>query len=192
MSYSALQTKIAQWLNRTDLAEVIPDFIALTEERMSRYLRTNENEIALAPTAIVDNKITVPSGAVAVKSLWLDGYEGKPLKLQSTETVIASGSQGLASIYSWVGNEFLFDGTGTVVGVLYAPVPALSGLNPSNWILSKHQSLYLFGALAEANAYLKNAEEAMLWNARFDAILAEVNNIGSVGLSTGPLVARAR
>lgn len=191
-TYSELQTAIAQWLHRTDLTSVIPDFIALTEERMNRYLRTKDNELALSATAITNNRITIPANVVGVKTLWLDGYEGTPLKAQSLESVIANGTEGLATMYAWRGAELLFDGTGTVEGVLYRSIPALSVGNTSNWVLTSHPSLYLYGSLAEANLYVKNADEATLWNARFDATLDQVNGNSQRDTINGPLVARAR
>jgi hypothetical protein len=191
-NYAELQTAIAQWLHRSDLSAVIPDFIALTEEKLNRHLRTKDNELVLTPTAIVNNRVTIPSDVVAVKSLWLDGYEGSPLKAQSLETVIANGVQGLPSIYAWQGNELVFDGTGTVEGIFYEKIPALSISNTSNWVLASYPSMYLFGALQEANLYIKNTGEASMWNGRFESVLNEVNLTDSVGLYSGPLVARAR
>lgn len=191
-NYSELQTAVAQWMHRSDLTSVIPDFIALVEEKMNRYLRTKDNELALSATAITNNRITIPANTVAVKTLWLDGYEGQPLKPQSLESVISNGTKGLATIYAWRGTELLFDGTGTVEGVLYRSIPALSVNNSSNWILTNHPSAYLFGALAEGNIYIKNAEEATLWKTRFDAILDELNGNSMRDTMTGPLVARAR
>ena len=191
-TYAELQTSIAQWMHRSDLTLVIPDFISLTEEKLSRHLRTKDNELTLAPTAIVNNRVTIPSDVVAVKSLWLEGYESSPLKAQSLETVIANGVQGLPAMFAWQGNELVFDGTGTVTGVLYQKIPALTNSNTSNWVLASYPSVYLFGALQEANMFIKNTGEATMWNGRFESVLNEVNATDSVGLYSGPLVARAR
>lgn len=191
-NYSELQAAVAQWMHRSDLTSVIPDFIALVEEKMNRYLRTKDNELALSATAITNNRITIPANVVGVKTLWLDGYEGSPLKPQTVESVIANGTDGLATIYAWRGTELLFDGSGTVEGVLYRSVPALSVSNTSNWVLASHPSLYLFGCLAEGNLYAKNPEEATIWKTRFDAILDELNGNSMRDTINGPLVARAR
>ncbi|MDV7394022.1 hypothetical protein RZS08_21765, partial [Arthrospira platensis SPKY1] len=101
-------------------------------------------------------------------------------------------TQGLASMYAWQSGELVFDGVGTVQGVLYSEIPALSNSNPTNWVLDKHKSVYLFGALSEANLYIKNAEEATLWKSRFDGLLDELNGNSQRDTMNGPLVARAR
>ena len=190
-NYTELQTAISQWMHRTDLALIIPDFIGIVEEKANRYLRTKDNEIYLAPTAIVSNRITIPVDTVAVKSLWLNGYDA-PIKAQSLETVLSSSTNGLATLYAWQSNEFVFNGAGTVEGVLYQRIPALSDLNPTKWLLTATPSIYLFGALSEANLYIKNSEEATLWKARFDGLLDELNGNSQRDTMNGPLVARAR
>jgi len=190
-TYTDLQTAVAQWMHRTDLTALIPDFIALTEEKLNRYLRTKDNETTLSPTAIVNNRVAIPANTVAVKTLWLDGYEASPLKPQSLESVISKGTEGLATVYAWQGSDFLFDGTGTVEGVLYRNIPPLA-TNSTNWLLTAHPSVYLFGTLMEANLYIKNGEEATLWKARFDGLLDELNGNSQRDTMNGPLVARAR
>lgn len=191
-NYTQLQAAVADWIHRNDLGAVIPDFIRLVEEKLNRYLRTNNNELALLATPIVNNRITVPTGAVAVKTLWLDGYESTPLKAQTLESVIANGTQGLATMYAWQGTELVFDGSGSAEGVLYQAIPALSATTTTNWVLASHPSVYLFGALAEANQYVKNPEEAGLWGGRFLQILDEINGNSMRDTMNGPLVARAR
>lgn len=191
-NYTALQAAIAGWIHRADLTAVIPDFIRLAEERMNRYLRTKDNEVALSATAITNNRITVPANTVGIKTLWLDGYEATPLKSQSVESVIANGVEGLATMFAWQGSELLFDGTGSVEGVLYRNVPALSDTNTTNWVLTAHPSLYLFGALSEAHLYAKDPQEAQTWAGRFQQVLDEINGNSQRDTMNGPLVARAR
>jgi len=38
-TYAGLKASVADWLNRADLAAVVPDFIALAEGQMNRRLR---------------------------------------------------------------------------------------------------------------------------------------------------------
>ena len=38
-SYSSLQTAVANWLDRSDLTDRIPEFIDLAEARINRALR---------------------------------------------------------------------------------------------------------------------------------------------------------
>ncbi len=42
-TFSDLKTAVANYLNRDDLTNVIPDFITLTENRINRELRARAN-----------------------------------------------------------------------------------------------------------------------------------------------------
>lgn len=187
MTYAQLLAKVAQWMNRDDLTARIPDFIELTEERLNRHLRVRKMETALAATAITDNVITPASDVLDVKVLWAAGFEATPLAAQSLESVVASGSTGIPSMYAWDGADLRFDGTGDVQGVLYERIPALSAAS-SNWVSEQAPSLYLFGALAEAALYV--GDDPSQWQARFDQALADLQ--GNDQRRAGPLIARAR
>ncbi len=50
-NYSDLKTSVANYLGRSDLTSVIPDFISFAEMRMARELRTRQMlQSATAPT----------------------------------------------------------------------------------------------------------------------------------------------
>ena len=51
---------------------------------------------------------------------------------------------------------------------------ALSGGNPTNWLLTTHPDAYLFGALCEAEPFIGNDERFPLWKARRDEIFAGI------------------
>jgi phosphoribosyl-AMP cyclohydrolase len=190
-TYSQLQDAVASWLHRTDLAAVIPDFIALTEERMSRALRVREMETSLPETPIVDGAVAVPAGTVGVKALWVPGAYPSQLLYMPYEALVERPATGFPYYYARQGSNFWFDGAGSVQGVLYSRIPALSDSNTTNWMLSANPSAYLFGALAEANAFIKSPE-AGDWDGRFLKALDEIAGSSSRDALSGPLVARVR
>lgn len=189
MTYTEISERVADWLNRSDLAPRIPDFIALTEERLNRALRVRQMESALAATAITDNLITPAANVIDVKALWVPNYERIPLKPQGLESVIAAGYEGTPTMYAWDGADLRFDGGGDVQGVLYVRIPALQTAT-TNWVSEGPWSLYLFGALMEAALYVKDEATAASWEGRFQAVLSEVQ--GNENRRSGPMVARAR
>lgn len=187
MNYTQLSAQVAQWMNRDDLTARIPDFIALTEERLNRHLRVRQMETTLAATAITNNTITPAADVLDVKTLWVPNYERNPLVAQSLESVVASGGDGIPTMYAMDGADLRFDGAGDVQGVLYARIPALASAT-TNWVSEGPWSLYLFGALVEAALYV--GDDPSVWQMRFDQALAEVQ--GNDQRRAGPLVARAR
>lgn len=191
-TYSALQTAIVNWTNRSDLASIIPDFITLAEERINRDLRVKQMEAALASTAITNNRIAVASNIVGVKTLWISGYEDSPLVARTYEFLLTQGTDGVPAGWAWQGGNLYFDGTGTVTGVVYEAVPALSDSNTTNWLLTANPSLYLAGALVEAFIYVRDQARVDMWNGRFMATLADIQGADMRDRLSGPLVVRAR
>lgn len=189
MNYADISARVADWINRSDLSVRIPDFIALTEERMNRALRVRQMESSLAATDITDNLIAPGSDVIDVKALWVPNYEGTPLKPQTLESVIAGGYQGTPTMYAWDGADLRFDGAGSVQGVLYVRIPALATAT-TNWVSEGPWSLYLWGALMEASLFVKNATDAATWEGRFLQVLGEIQ--GNDQRRSGPMVARAR
>jgi hypothetical protein len=59
----------------------------------------------------------------------------------------------------------------------YRMVPPINSSSPSNWLSLYYPDVYLFGLIAEINAFCKDAEAFSLWNKRFinslDAIQAQ-------------------
>jgi len=53
-TYTELKASVADWLNRTDLTTIIPDFIALAEAQIERTLRTRQ--MIVRTTASIDTE----------------------------------------------------------------------------------------------------------------------------------------
>jgi hypothetical protein len=191
-NYASIQASVRNWLNRSDLTALVPDFITLAEERLNRMLRVRQMEVPLAPTGTVDGAISVPVGTVGIKSLWVDGLQTCPLSAQSFDFVKSRPSSGTPSVYAWQGEDLVFDGEGTIAGVLYQRIPSLSDSNLSNWLLTDAPSAYLFGALREAFDYTRNDTERDRWGARLDQVIAELSGTDCRNRFGGPLQARVR
>lgn len=187
MTYTELLADVANWLNRSDLTAVIPSFVRLAEEKLNRDLRVRSMEIALAATAITDNRITLATDVADVKTLWVPNFETRPLKQQSFESVLANGLTGVPTMYARQGGDLFFDGGGDVQGVLIQKIPALETAS-TNWLSTKAPSVYLFGSLVQAALYTRGDTTA--WQAMFDLAVSAL--VGDETRMTGPLVARAR
>jgi hypothetical protein len=65
---------------------------------------------------------------------------------------------------------------GTLTLIYYQKIPALASDNETNWLLTAHPDLYLFGSLVEANAFTQD-EKALIWKARRDEIFMEIERL---------------
>lgn len=191
-NYSGLQLSVKNWLNRSDLTALIPDFITLAEEKLNRSLRVRQMEVDLPATEIVDGAIAVPVGTVGVKTLWIANYERTPLTAQLFSFIKSRGTQGVPTQYAWQGDTFRFDGQGTVQGVLYQRIPSLSATNLTNWLLTESPSAYLCATLREAFDYVRNDQERDRWSNRLDQIISELGGSDKRDLYSGPLQVRTQ
>jgi hypothetical protein len=255
----SLFTAMQNWLQRSDISSLFPDFVALFETAANRRLRVRQQEattiltpnavvnvtgaaaspaglvrLALTSTTALSNSDQVTNAGVAgtteangnfqiivvdsthvdlVGSTFANAYV-------SGGTLTDVGNVPLPSDYlswrqvTWLGNPnrdlsyvepsiltshypnlpidlpsvFSIEG-GTLRVMPQDPTPLkflyyqkmspLTALNPTNWLITEHRDLYLFGALTEAQAYAVNVETAALWKARRDELFDEIEKLNN-------------
>ena len=83
-SYSDLQTSVANYLGRSDLTTVIPDFIRFAELRLSRELRTRKMlKSATATMTDADARVALPSDFLEIRDLHIQGNPRMPVTYMS-------------------------------------------------------------------------------------------------------------
>jgi len=181
-SYSDLQTAVADYLNRADLTNVIPNFVTLAEAKFNRKLRvinmeTRSNgtigtEFASVPTDYLETR----SFKLQMGSSWLPNlqYVGEE-EIAAIKTCIPTGFSKFYTIVNGAFDIVPAPGAGTIFELnYYAQIPALSVTNTSNWLLVKSPDLYLYGSLLEAEAYLKNDERLPIWSAAWQSTIDDM------------------
>ena len=190
-TYAQLLIDIPLWTDRTDVAAKVPSYVALFEAWASRTLRVRQMETAFTGTINASNEIALPSDFVAFKSLWISGQEGAPIRPQSLDAVVARDrTSGDPTIYAVKNGAVRFDGSGDVVGVYYADIPAIETAG-SNWLSVLAYDAYLFGTLGEAQMQLGDGQaQASLQRAA--AVISSLQGNDQRDKFTGPLVAQKR
>lgn len=181
-TYSDLQAAVGNWLNRTDLADRIPEFIALAEAQVNRRLRVRQM-IMRAEAALADEFVDLPSDMLEPIQLALEISESdiRVLQYLAPERLLAEKAGIVSSaepeFYTVIGGTLQLlpapDVTYTGELTYYAKVPALSS-NSTNWLLSTYPDAYLYGALLQAAPYLVDDERVMTWGAMFQAVLNDI------------------
>jgi hypothetical protein len=193
-SYDGLKATIADFLNRTDLAAVIPDFITLAEAQITRRLVGRQKQGLPIPRRMVGRSdAELPAGAefAAVPGDFHGPVEfvlqGSPESildyLDPTTFQQWKQAQALAGVpvyYTVVGGEFQFypvvDKAYTAELTYVKRFPALSGSTATNWILTDYPDAYLYGALVQAAPYLKDDGRVAMWGSLFSAALDDICN----------------
>jgi len=184
-TYSDLQSAIANWIARADLAANVADFIALFESAANRRLRLRQQESAatLTPSSGV---AALPADYLAWRRVTWTGQHPRELEyvhpsyLHALYPTLPAGTPRLFAIEG--GNLTVAPGNDTALAFDYfQKIPSLAGLAQqgfsSNWLLSAAPDLYLFGALAEAHGFVKDAESLVLWKSRRDELFDEIERL---------------
>ena len=165
-SYSTLKTSIANWLNRTDLtSEISDDFIILTEADLNSKLRVRKMITSTSITIDSETEST-PADFLQIRDFFItEGGTKHALKYitpAQMDQIKGSSTSGMPSSYTILGDNFRFAPipSAAYTGTLnyYAKFPALSDSNTSNYILTHHPSIYLYGSLYHAANFLGGIE----------------------------------
>lgn len=176
-SYATLQAAVANWMNRGDLAAVVPDFITLAESRIASDLRVRR---LLVTTTLT----TSPGGTVALPAGWLEfealRYNGCPVDLVTSEQLADRFGQNTGEPL-----KYTIEGDQLVLGPTPAGVYALSAryykqldsleTTGTNWLLTSKPNLYLYAALAEGALFVKNTNDAASWAGLYEGILDKLH-----------------
>lgn len=157
-TYDGLKASIANWLNRDDLTNEIPDFITMAETRLAHEVRIPTLEKKALITVDTDGYSTIPADFLEVKDIF---YNGTPLqRLSVTKMHTYSGESGTPLYFAREAGKLLFYPTPTMSAsdslemIYYYKVDPLSDAAPTNVLLSTTPELYLYGSLVEAANFL--------------------------------------
>jgi hypothetical protein len=197
-SYDGLKATIADFMNRTDLAAAIPDFIRLAEAQMTRRFAGRQRQGLPVPRRLIqraDAQIDQGTEYIAAPAdfhgpidfvlqggpeIVLDYLDAANLQQQKQ----ADRVRGAPRWYAIVGAELQLypaadqDYTGELTYI--ARVPALGAGNPSNWILTDYPDAYLYGALVQSAPYLRDDARTTTWGTLFTAALDDICNADPV------------
>jgi hypothetical protein len=181
-NYTSFVTTVENYLARSDLSGVIPDFIELAQERLSRDLRTQEMlKVATADTVGGDKNIAFPSDFLELREIHIDGTPVYTLEYQTPDKFFRNGkthTSGVPEYFTMLGAEFQFapipDGTQTVQILYYAKPTFISTSTASNVFLAYFPDALLYATLAEAQPYLMNDERIAVWSSMYDRAIANI------------------
>ncbi len=154
-TYSELKDAVSNWTSRVDLATGganvarVDEIIDNAEALLNRELRTTDQETKSATFSITGEYVAVPADFLQVRSFYLNSSPIQTLTFlpNDLQTDISQGSTNQPLHFSIVGGNFRFspppDATYSSTLVYYAKIPALSGSNTTNWLLTSHPDIYL-------------------------------------------------
>lgn len=167
-NYGELRQSFRNWVHRTDLDPVFPDFVALFEAFANRVLRLRSMQ-KTATLSFVDGVAQLPADFLEAVTVGTDDRNSTFLtQLQST-----GAWQGSYTIDG--GNIVQTGGGNGTQTIRYYSRFALGTLDGStNAVLVDAPDAYLFGVLAEAAPYMVDDPRVALWQTKRDAALGSL------------------
>jgi len=174
-NYTELKDAIADWLDRSDLTNRIPDFIALAEARLNRELRIRPMEVRSTMTTTAGKRyFNLPGGYLQMRNFQINTNPITPLEYITPEMLdrlYGSNTTGKPRAYTLIGDEIQLapipDSDYTIEMAFYEKFTPLgdgtSGTVTSNWLTKNAPDVILYGALIEAEPFIRNDERIQLW-----------------------------
>jgi hypothetical protein len=165
-TYSDLKTSLANWLNRTDLTtEIAEDFIVLAEKDFNSKLRVRKM-ITQSAITVDSELVALPTGFLQVRDFYiLQGGVKYPLNYitpAQMDQIKGTSTSGMPSTYTILGGNLRFAPvpSSSYSGIInhYKEFDPLSSSNTSNYILTNHPAIYLYGSLYHASNFLGGIE----------------------------------
>jgi hypothetical protein len=194
-SYATLKTSIASFLHRSDLTDMIPEFIADAEFRIANELRIRAMESSFT-SPITSGTVALPSGFLEWQFLYVDDSTAQTLQRKDAEWIYTnyptrSGS-GKPVFFAIEGSNVIFGpypgSNYTVNGRYYKKLDALSDSNVSNWFITNAPDLLRFGALCEAAPYINDDQRIGLWEQKYQQVKQRLERTERREKSYGSLI----
>ena len=184
-TYATLQTAAANWLDRSDLTDRIPEFISLAEARFNRILRIRDMETVSTALSTVGGtrEYSLPTGFVQMKEFHLSTDPITPLAYITPEMMSrlwAGSTKGKPKVFTIIADNVRLgpnpDAVYTTSMLYYKTFTALSASNTTSDMLTNNPDVYLYGTLLEAEPFIMNDERVPLWLAAFEKAVSDIQN----------------
>ena len=172
-TYTEVKTAIANWLNRSDLTtEIGDDFIKLVEAEYNSKLRIKAMLTSDSSFSITGETVAVPTGFLQIRDFYIVSGSAKYsltyMPPTQMDQIKGGSTSGRPTVYTILGSNFRFaptpDATYTATLNYYKAIDALSGSTATNYILTNHPGVYLYGSLYHAANFLGGIEPSKLQN----------------------------
>ena len=185
-TYAGLKTAIADWLDRSDLTDRIPDFITLAEARINRDLRIRPMEVRSTMTTTSGKRyFNLPGGYVQMRNIQLNTDPISALEYITPEMLdrlYGGSATGKPRAYTLIGDEIQLapmpDTAYTLEMAFYEKFTPLgdgtAGTVTSNWLTKNAPDVILYSALLEAEPFIKNDERIPVWLGAYDKAIDKI------------------
>lgn len=199
-NYGELKVAVANWLQKEDLLQRIPEFIALAEDRIAQDERIRIRAMETSAQLTVNAQlVALPAGYLEARRFYLEGSPKKRLELLAPEDFWIRNLANQTStpkFFTIEGENLVFgpapDTTYTGEFLYFQRFTALSADADTNWLLTNARGLLLYGALLEAALLAPDDPRTQEWALAYDNEARRVRGANRRDRYSGaPLVTRS-
>lgn len=179
-TYANLKTAVADWMADDDLATQITDFVTLCEAELNRELRVRRMEQRAYTTTVASQDFYAwPTDLLEVRNIFVDGDPDRAL-------IYRTASQ-MRELDDGTGNSTPSYWSDVQAALQLQPVPTASltiaidyykrlalATDLTNWLLTYHPDVYLFGTLRKAGPYMTEETRLAQWERAYMVALESV------------------
>jgi len=197
-TYSDLKTSVANFMHRSDLTAMIPDFIRMAESNLSADIVARSMDTKTTLTTVAGtNTVALPTDMVDMRRLQLLSSYNTVLKYVSPDELSAdynTNLTGVPQVFAIVGGNIEL---GPIPDAAYSleltykqRIPALSDSNTTNWLLTAWPDAYLYGTLVAARVYILDEAKVPMFQALYKEAVQNINSVDWYSGSTMRVKAR--
>ncbi len=185
-NYATLQTAVTDYMARADLTTFVPGFIQNWEER---FYREPMNWAAWMETALnvtmSGGVAALPSDYLELRTAYIDGSPSTSLQRVPLQQMSLHYPRNAPTGYPvWIarqGSNFIFgpqpDANYVLKGLYYAKQTVLrTDADGINWLITNAPDMCLYGAMLEAEPFMRNDERLPVWQSFYDQALQAYRN----------------
>lgn len=183
-TFDELKTAVANWLDRDDLVNRIPEFISMAEDRAAKDLRIRPMETSADVTLTTSTQTTaLPTRFLGIIRLYLQvsAQDFRRLEYLSPQNFWVReivDSTSVPKLFTIEGENFVWqpipDKNYTAKALYYQRFAALSASSDTNWLLTNHRGVLLYGSLLEAAPFLEDDTRAITWATLYDDAISRI------------------
>lgn len=174
-TYGDLKEKTAQWLNRSNLTSVIPDFVQLAETSIRRDVRVRVQELLITGT-LTGETLAFPTRFLDARRLVVGGKKKTYLTPEEYTDFVAASRTG--DHFTIIGESIyvLNAVSGDAYALLYwQQFTSFIADTDTNWLLTNAPEVYLWAACKHGAEYEKDFEAADRFEQKYQAAVAMLN-----------------
>jgi hypothetical protein len=193
-NYGDLKLQIADWLNRTDLDEAIPEFVRIAESRIRTDIKVRTQEM-LTTGVLTGETLAVPDQMTEARRLIVDDRELSYVTPEQYQKLVRRSITSPPRYYTIQGESFYVLGgaDGDDYTLTYWEwFDYFTDDSDTNWLLTNSPDVYLWASLEAGALYLKDYTASLDFGARYEkAVKRVMDREKDMRFSGGPLYVRS-